>query len=112
MTDEMEKYAEAPGVSLKEARRRVRNQWKVLLERVPRMALRFSSNQRTVNKRIKPVEHPDDGLLEDALMAASTDWEEGFVDDLLKRRERWMSKFTLSDAQRAKLEQIRDGDGR
>lgn len=55
-------------------------------------------------------EHPDDGLLEDARMAASSDWEEGFVTDLLARRKQYGTRFRLSDAQRAKLEQIAAGE--
>lgn len=56
------------------------------------------------------AEHPDDELLEDARMAASTDWEESFVADLLDRRNRQGANFTLSSAQRDKLEEIIGGD--
>lgn len=51
-------------------------------------------------------EHPDDGLLEDARMAASTDWEEGFVADLLDRRKRQGFNFSLSGRERDKLHEI------
>lgn len=54
----------------------------------------------------------EEEMIEDARMAASTEWEEGFVADLLKKKERWKSKFVLSEAQVAKLEQIKNGDRR
>lgn len=52
------------------------------------------------------AEHPDDALLESARMAASTDWEENFVADLLKRRKEWGGAFDLTEMQRLKLMQI------
>ena len=52
-----------------------------------------------------------DELLEDARMSASTDWEEGFVADLLERRKTYGYEFDLSAAQRTKLEEIVQGDG-
>jgi hypothetical protein len=53
--------------------------------------------------------HPDDLLLEEARMAASSDWEESFVADQLKRRAEWGGAFKLTDAQRSKLEEIAHG---
>jgi hypothetical protein len=52
------------------------------------------------------AEHPDDGLLEDARMAASSDWEESFVADLLDRRQRHGANFSLSARERNKLYEI------
>jgi hypothetical protein len=53
-------------------------------------------------------EHRDDGLLEEARMAASTDWEEEFVADLIARRKRYGAGFELTDRQREKLGEIVD----
>lgn len=50
--------------------------------------------------------HPDDALLEDARMAASSDWEESFCADLLDRRSRHGANFGLSERERAKLIEI------
>ena len=47
-----------------------------------------------------------DTLLDDARMAAVTDWEEGFVADLIERRKTWGDRFELTPAQRTKLEEI------
>lgn len=55
-------------------------------------------------------EHPDDGLLEDARMSASSDWEESFVADLLDRRSRHGFNFSLSERERAKLLEITGGE--
>lgn len=55
-------------------------------------------------------EHPDDMLLEEARMAAESDWEEEFVADLLKRRNRYAEQFTLTNRQRDKLKQIAYGE--
>lgn len=38
-------------------------------------------------------------LLNDARMQASSDWEEGFIDDLLDRFERFGSAMSISDKQ-------------
>ena len=51
-------------------------------------------------------EHPDDVLLEDARMAASSDWEETFVADMLEKRRKFGLNFRLTDGQREKLEEI------
>lgn len=56
--------------------------------------------------------HADDFLLEEARMAADTDWAEGFVADLLELRRKYGLGFRLSDRQRTALEKICDGDGR
>lgn len=53
--------------------------------------------------------HPLDDLLEDARMAAATDWEENFVDDMLANRKRWGARWTPTAAQEAKLRQIAEG---
>lgn len=54
--------------------------------------------------------HPDDELLETARMAATTDWEEEFVRDMLRKRRRWRGAFELTPEQRRKLEQIAGED--
>lgn len=51
-------------------------------------------------------DHPDDSLLEEARMAASTDREESFVADLLAARRRLGLNFTLTEPQREWLEKI------
>lgn len=51
-------------------------------------------------------DHPDDLLLEEARMSAETDWEENFVADLLKNRNRYGAAFRLTDPQRDKLQEI------
>lgn len=55
-------------------------------------------------------EHPDDFLIEEARMAADTDWAEEFVADIITRRNEWGGAFRLTDRQRAKLNQIAYGD--
>jgi hypothetical protein len=50
-------------------------------------------------------DHPDAELIEEARMAAGTDWEEQFVADILARIRR-NPGYSLSVAQRAKLEAI------
>lgn len=52
------------------------------------------------------VEHPLDSLLEDARMAASTDWEEQFVADMTEKRKKYGSKWHVSVGQERKLRQI------
>lgn len=54
-------------------------------------------------------EHPDDALLEDARMNASTQWEEAFIAGLLERRKKYGGNFHLSDAQREIVERIGQG---
>lgn len=54
--------------------------------------------------------HPDDALLEDARMAAATDWEEDFVANLLHRRSRHGANFNMSERERAKLIEIAGGE--
>jgi hypothetical protein len=51
-------------------------------------------------------EHPDDELIEDARMAASTDWEESFCRSILDRRQRHGANFNLSERERSKLIEI------
>jgi hypothetical protein len=55
------------------------------------------------------IEHPLDELLEDARMAASTDWEEDFVADQLANRKKYGARWRPTDGQVAKLRQIADG---
>jgi hypothetical protein len=54
--------------------------------------------------------HPDDELIEDARMAASSDWEEEFIADIIERRQRFGRAFMLTPKQREKLQQIAHGD--
>jgi hypothetical protein len=52
------------------------------------------------------IEHEHDALLEDARMAASTDWEEDFVADQLANREKYGARWRPSDGQVGKLREI------
>lgn len=63
-----------------------------------------------LNKAGPGAEHPDDELLEDARMAASSQWAEDFVADQLERRKEYGANFTLSDRQRATLRTIAGHD--
>lgn len=51
-------------------------------------------------------DHPDDELLEDARMAASTEWEEQFIQSLRQRRQSFGGAFQISERERATLERI------
>jgi hypothetical protein len=55
------------------------------------------------------IEHELDELLEDARMAASTDWEEDFVADQLANREKYGARWRPTDGQIKKLRKIADG---
>jgi len=50
--------------------------------------------------------HPLDELLEDARMAASSDWEEDFVEKMTEERKKWGLRWHPTDRQEAKLRQI------
>lgn len=51
-------------------------------------------------------DHPLDELLEDARMAASSDWEEEFVDSQLQARKCYGQNWYPTDRQIDKLKQI------
>lgn len=51
-------------------------------------------------------DHPDDGLLEYARMAASTNWEESFAADMLRLRGKLGLRFIITARQRASLKKI------
>jgi hypothetical protein len=55
------------------------------------------------------IEHEHDALLEDARMAASTDWEADFVADQLVNREKYGARWRPTDGQVAKLREIAEG---
>lgn len=61
-----------------------------------------------LNSSARP-DHPDDLLIEEARMAAETDWEEDFVASILGRRAKYGLSFRLTDAQREKLTEIAHG---
>jgi hypothetical protein len=52
----------------------------------------------------RPHEH--DLLIDEARMAASSDWEEEFVADIIEKRDRYGDSFSLNENQLAKLHQI------
>ena len=54
-------------------------------------------------------DHPDDSLIEDARMNASNEWEEHFVAGMIYQRKTYGLRFTLTAAQRSKLEEIAEG---
>ncbi|MBP8789661.1 MAG: hypothetical protein KBH41_19790 [Azonexus sp.] len=47
-----------------------------------------------------------EGIMEDARMNASTDWEESFVADMKERFDKYGMGMFISDAQREHLERI------
>ena len=51
-------------------------------------------------------DHPLDELLEDARMAASSEWEEEFVDSQIENRKRYGRRWEPTDRQVNKLKQI------
>ena len=55
---------------------------------------------------LNPEPHPLDELLEDARMAASSEWEEDFVRAATAAREKYGLRWKLTDRQEAKLRQI------
>jgi hypothetical protein len=61
-----------------------------------------------MNLDLNPSDHPDAELIEDARMAAVTNWEEAFV-EAIRDRVRRFPTMELSGMQRDKLEQIRCG---
>jgi hypothetical protein len=52
------------------------------------------------------IEHQLDELLEDARMAASTDWEEDFVADQLANREKYGARWQPTELMVLKLKEI------
>lgn len=58
-----------------------------------------------------PPDHPDDELIEDARMQASSDREEEFIADMLRLRQQYGASFKLSADQRSWLQKIAYGDG-
>lgn len=59
-----------------------------------------------------PPDHPDDELIEDARMQASSDREEEFIADIKSLRDRLGLSFKLSADQRSWLEKIAYGGPR
>jgi hypothetical protein len=55
------------------------------------------------------IEHEHDALLDDARMAASTDWEEDFVAEQLANREKYGARWRPTDGQVGKLREIAEG---
>lgn len=55
-------------------------------------------------------DHPLDELLEEARMAASSDWEEAFVADLKANRDRYGLDWNPTGRQVEKLQEIAHGD--
>lgn len=53
-----------------------------------------------------PERHPLDELLEDARMAASSEWEEDFVNEMTAARKKYGLRWEPTDRQEAKLRQI------
>lgn len=51
-------------------------------------------------------DHPLDALLEDARMAAESEWEEDFVADMAASRKRYGRQWNPTDRQVDKLRQI------
>lgn len=50
--------------------------------------------------------HPDDLLIEEARMAADSDWEEEFVANIIRQRNLYGAGWRMTEAQHAKLAQI------
>lgn len=50
--------------------------------------------------------HPQAALIEEARMAADSDWEEEFVADIIEKVGRYGASFSLHSGQLAKLRQI------
>lgn len=51
-------------------------------------------------------DHPDDELLQDAIAAASADWEVEFCASMQTKRNTFGLNWELTEAQRDKLEEI------
>ena len=55
---------------------------------------------------LNEADHPLDELLEDARMAAATDWEEEFMADQIKNRQHYGLNWEPTPMQIAKMRQI------